>query len=127
MKNKEHDLQAAFIDWCGWKQIKVFAIPNASKWFGKIPKTRTSSPFALLKWLEAEGLEKGVPDLFIPYVRKVGTQIKGGLFIEFKNEEGKASREQMDWLNFLSEEYLTVMVRTTEDAIGFTQHYLGIK
>lgn len=56
--NEEHYEQTAFVKWfrSRYPEVRIFAIPNG---------THIASINARM-WQKAEGLESGVPDLFIP-------------------------------------------------------------
>lgn len=99
----EHSQQAAFFCWAQknlekFPELKfMFAIPNGGE-RNKVTATR----------LKAEGVKRGVPDVFLPVQRK-GC---GGLWIEFKRpgtetqKEGRLSPEQQAFKNFAhSEKY----------------------
>lgn len=89
----EHYEQCLFIQWMRrtYPKARVFAIPNGG--------ARSLSVGVALK---AEGVSKGVPDLFIPAWR---------LFIEMKRSNGgRMSAEQKDWKRYLEEYEYTVFV-----------------
>ena len=106
----EHDEQVAVVRWCAWRSIPVFAIPNG----GYRPK-------ATAKRLKDEGVEPGVPDLFIP-VSKHG---KHGLFLEMKDRRGAKPRpEQMEWLELLDRNgYVAAWARGADAAIELIERY----
>lgn len=54
----EHDEQVAVVRWLRWKGILHFAVPNAAK-----------RSYKLAAYLEAEGVQAGVPDLILPAQR----------------------------------------------------------
>lgn len=60
---------------------------------------------------KAEGLKKGVPDIFIPVPKLLQDNLWcHGLFIELKVGDGKTSAEQNDWLDNLTRQgYKTVV------------------
>lgn len=96
----EHEVQREFIKW--FRQtfvgVRIFAIPNG----GHRSKTQAMK-------LKAEGVSKGVPDLFCPALY---------LWIEMKREHGGiVAPEQRDWLNYLNElGYTAIVARGLEDA-----------
>ena len=59
--------------------------------------------------LKAEGVRKGVPDIFIPEWR---------LWLEFKRVKGgKLSPEQKDWIDYLNGcGYIAIVVNGFDDA-----------
>lgn len=86
----EHDEQCSVITWFDiqYKQYKerLFAVPNAAK----------RSP-QLANYLKAEGLRKGVLDLWLPIKRGEYS----GLVIEMKFRKNKLTPEQKEWIAFL--------------------------
>lgn len=91
--NSEHLQQAALIDWTNRPEIKekypllqwLYAVPNGG-----------DRAMAVAVKMKAEGVKKGVPDLFLPVPRK-GYH---GFFIEMKYGNGKTSKEQSEFLEF---------------------------
>lgn len=79
----EHVEQREFVAWVRktYPDYKIFAIPNGG--------LRNISTAARLK---AEGASAGVPDLFVPALK---------LFIEMKDESGRASEKQVEWMEYL--------------------------
>ena len=96
----EHEVQREFIKWFrqNFINIRIFAIPNGG-YRSKIQAMK----------LNAEGVSKGVPDLFCPELY---------LWMEMKPEKGGiVSPEQRDWLNYLAEiGYATIIGRGLDDA-----------
>ena len=97
----EHDHQVEIFRWCDLHKRKypelqkLFAVPNAGKRTGRQGK-----------WMKAEGLKAGVPDMCLPVAR-------GGfhaLFIELKKTKcaksaaGTIKPNQAAWLDALNEE-----------------------
>jgi hypothetical protein len=83
MKRSEHVEQREFVSWVRKNSPhKIFAIPN-----GGLRNITTAAK------LKAEGASAGVPDLFVPALR---------LFIEMKDESGRATEKQVEWLEYLS-------------------------
>ena len=107
MKDIEHREQVKFVAWVetNYPEHRIFAIPNGGK-RGKVQAMK----------LKREGVRRGVPDLFIPSLK---------LFIEMKKPEGgRVSKEQKDWLK-----YLTVYNYNAVVANGFEQAkflFLGV-
>lgn len=83
MKSKEHDLQAACVKWFSLQYPQydrmLFAIPNGGH--------RNLGTAARLK---AEGVKRGVPDLFLS-VPRAGYH---GMYIEMKYGENKLTKDQ---------------------------------
>lgn len=96
----EHEIQREFVKWFRqtFKGVRIFAIPNGG-YRGKSQAMK----------LKAEGVSKGVPDLFCPELY---------LWIEMKREKGGiVSPEQKDWLEYLGTVgYKTMVCRGLEDA-----------
>ena len=81
----EHQEQKLFVKWfeLQYPKVKIFAIPNGGN--------RNVITATMLK---AEGVRKGVPDLFIP---------EWLLWIEMKRVKGgKLSPAQSDWIDYLN-------------------------
>ena len=81
----EHQEQKLFVKWfeLQYPKVKIFAIPNGGN--------RNVITATMLK---AEGVRKGVPDLFIP---------EWLLWIEMKRVKGgKLSPEQSNWIDYLN-------------------------
>ncbi len=74
--------------------------------------------------LKAEGVKKGIPDLFLP-LAKNGYH---GLFIEMKIEGGRASKEQKEWIEKLNANgYRAVICVGYKTAIEELKNYAGIE
>lgn len=72
--------QEAVIEWCDWKHIPIFAIPNGGK--------RDAREAAHMK---RQGVRAGVPDLCVPVARG-GFH---GLYIEMKVGKNKPTDKQL--------------------------------
>ena len=71
--------------------------------------------------LKAEGVRRGVPDLFLAFPRHGYS----GLWIEMKSSKGKVSPEQHQWLKALQEVgYEVKIAYSAEEAIGALTRYL---
>ena len=97
----EHLEQAMLVSWFRKNyhpEHRIFSIPNGG--------ARSAMSGMAMK---AEGLTKGVPDLFIPSIK---------LFIELKKVKGgKLSVEQKDWLYYLNSiGYIAIECKGFEDA-----------
>ena len=80
----EHDEQVGFINWFRVKypQVLIFAIPNGEK-----------RAITVAKRLKAEGVVRGIPDLFIP---------QWTLWVEMKRiSGGRLSPEQKAMIQYL--------------------------
>lgn len=113
----EHDEQAQFIrmvDAAYPREIAVllFAIPNGGK---RAIKTARD--------MKAEGVRKGVPDLFLAYPHKG----YAGLFIEMKRRKGgRVSDAQKAYIEALrGHGYAVVVCRGCDEAFDALTAYLG--
>jgi hypothetical protein len=74
--------------------------------------------------MKAEGVKKGIPDLFLP-LAKNGFN---GLFIEMKIEGGRASKEQKEMIEKLNTNgYRAVVCVGYKSAIEELKNYAGIE
>ena len=113
----EHVHQLTLIKWFDREYPalsgRIFAIPNGG--------LRNISVAVKLK---LEGVRPGVPDLFLPYP----SNGYHGLFIELKNEKGRPTKEQIDWVEYLSASgYKAEIVYGWIEASEFIADYLSKK
>jgi hypothetical protein len=90
---KESEEQAFFVGWfrARFPKVRIFAVPNGGK---RHP--------VVANQLKAEGVESGVPDLYIPAWR---------VWIEMKRQKGGTVKpSQKDWLEYLESIGDTTMV-----------------
>lgn len=96
----EHDEQAALFRWLEANSGKhpyfklAFAIPNGG-----------ARNLFVAKKLKAEGVKRGVPDIFIPCPTKLNKQDEHtchGFWIEMKSKKGRISPEQEYWAHKLT-------------------------
>lgn len=96
----EHHEQSGFVHWFRHKfpRVLIFAIPNGEH-----------RSVSVGKRLKAEGVVRGIPDLFIPAL---------GVWIEMKRVEGgRLSKEQRETIRYLESIGHTVIVgRGAQDA-----------
>ena len=130
MRQDEHELQKACVNWFGYQypQYKdlLIAIPNGGK---RHVKTAAK--------LKAEGGNAGVPDLFLAAPvgykveangRKIIEHLSAGLWIEMKTPKGVIRDSQQKYLDRLSEfGYSTVVCRSFEEFTKSIETYLGLK
>lgn len=88
-----------------YPEVRIFAIPN-----GGYRHKRTADN------LKAEGVKKGVPDLFIP---------AWNLWIEMKRVKGsQTSKEQKDWIEYLNSiGHTAVICKGYEEALKACEEY----
>jgi hypothetical protein len=89
----EHDEQVGFINWFRSKypDVLIFAIPNGEK-----------RAISVAKRLKAEGVVRGVPDLYVP---------TWNLWIEMKRVSGgRLSPDQKAMINYLENIGNTVII-----------------
>lgn len=104
--------QRNVIIYCAYAGIPVFAIPNG----GSRDRREAAR-------LTAQGVKKGVPDLFIP--RAAGKF--HGLFIEMKREKGgRLSPDQAEWIALLRREgYAAYACAGFDNARAVIDRYLA--
>lgn len=112
----EHQIQSAF-----FSQVKIdpffkpyqrliFSIPNAAK-----------RSYALARYMQAEGLTAGVPDVFVA----IPKGIYHGLFLEFKAGKNKLSGFQELFIeNARRNGYYVLVCYSCEEAIAGLRSYL---
>lgn len=112
----EHRIQVALFQWARFSTGRypalklLFAIPNGG---ARDPVTGAR--------LKAEGVKRGVPDVFLP--QPVGAY--HGLFLELKAEGGRPSPEQREWLLRLRHRgYGAAIAQGLEEAIEALTRYL---
>jgi hypothetical protein len=116
----EHDQQVALFEFVARFGVRLpelrllFAIPNGG----------ARHPVVAVK-LKAEGVRRGVPDIFLPIPRN-GSH---GLFLELKNgTKGRVSSEQREWLADLDTQgYATAVARDWTAAARLILVYLGAR
>lgn len=104
----EHDEQVAFVKWfrLQYPPIRIFAIPNGIR-----------SSFSQARKAKAEGMQSGVPDLFIPQYN---------LWVEMKRTKGSTtSPEQKDWHYYLQEhcEHTVILAKGCDEAVRKTLEF----
>ena len=89
----EHDEQKGLVNWfrSNFPSVLIFAVPNGEK-----------RSISVAKRLKAEGVVRGVPDLFVP---------EWNLWIEMKRQNGgRLSAEQKDMIEYLQRIGHTVII-----------------
>lgn len=111
----EHHEQSGFIHWFRhkFKGVLIFAIPNGEH-----------RSISVAKRLKAEGVTRGVPDLFVP---------EWHLWIEMKRQSGgRLSKDQRNMMSHLESIGYTVIVGkgardASEKVLEYTKAMLGEK
>ena len=102
-----------------WAAQNVLKYPQL-KWLVHIPNGGSRHIREAVE-LKAQGVKAGIPDLMLPYP----TKYFAGLFIELKAGKGKTSKEQDEWLQYLSSVgYMTSVQWTWEGAKDLIVDYL---
>ena len=110
MKITERDEQIAVIQYCDYKKIPIFAIPNGG-----------SRHIIEAKNLKREGVRAGVPDLCIPLMRGG----YGGLYIEMKSLTGRPTELQKEWQQLLIKNgYLSAICKGFNEAKKTIDDYI---
>lgn len=110
MKRSEASEQIAVVEYCAYRRIPIFAIPNGG--------TRNRIEAANLK---RQGVKAGVPDLCVPVARN-GYH---GLYIEMKYGRNKTTPDQDKWLVYLNRAgYLAAVCYGYEEAVKTLNDYL---
>lgn len=104
--------QEAVVEFCTWRRIPVFHIPN-----GGYRNPREAAK------LKAQGVKPGVPDLCIPVARG-GYH---GLYIEMKVGKNKPTEHQEKWLKLLNEQgYKAIVCYGALNAICAIKRYVAL-
>ena len=118
----EHAEQTTLISWFDRTYVslkgRMFAIPNGAQLAGTIAQRAKQ-----VNKLKAEGMQVGVPDLFLP----VPCGGYHGLFIEMKRLKGSVtSADQKEWHAYLNGSgYLCVVCKGHEVAISLITEYMS--
>lgn len=116
----EHMEQATLISWFkrACPRLRMFSIPNGAHLAGTVQQRSKQ-----VNKLKAEGMETGVPDLFLP----TASGSYHGLFIEMKRTKGSVtSKEQKRWHEYLnSQGYLCVVCKGFGEAKEVIECYLA--
>jgi hypothetical protein len=112
MKNAEHDIQVACINWFRYQYPKylIFAIPNGGQ-----------RNVIVASKLKSEGVLSGVPDICIP----IANNGFHGLYIEMKAGKNKPTDNQLTIMDKLSNEgYKCELCYSTDEFIKIVTEYL---
>jgi hypothetical protein len=132
MTPSESQIQQSIISWARWHEKKypeltmLIKIPNEGK-----------RSWVKGKQMKAEGLKKGVSDLFLAYpIKKSVLSSKtganqyfyAGLWLEVKKPMEKPTKEQQEWLSDCKEVgYQAEWCDSVDGGIDIIKEYLGIK
>ena len=126
MEKKNYDghsrLQSACVKWFRYQHSDIkdllFSIPNG------IPLANKNVRTKIYKKLKEEGLQPGVPDLFLA----VGSSIYNGMFIEIKSKKDRLRKKQVDMIRALEQQnYKCVVVRSLDEFMEVIKEYLSIR
>lgn len=113
----EHDTQVAFFYAVRFMENRHPEL----KWFHAIPNGGQRNKAVAAK-LKAEGVQRGIPDSFLPYPANG----KNGLYIEFKNGTNKLTPEQKEFLETAEQNgYAVGVAYTADEALKILEDYLG--
>ena len=122
----EHDEQVKVFEWAEITSLKfpalkmLLAIPNGAFYGGH---------WSVANKMKAEGVKKGVPDIFLPVVMQrseLAYEVDSGLWIEMKAGKNKPSEQQKWWLEQLEKQgYVTRVCYSAEEAIEAIEDYLS--
>lgn len=127
----EHDAQVQVFQWAElmsnkYPELKLLmAIPNGA-FYGT---GNNRGMWAIAKKMKAEGVRKGVPDIFlpIPVMDVANSYMKAGLWIEMKAGKNKPKEEQKWWLEQLDEYgYRVEVCYGFQEAVDVISSYLRI-
>lgn len=111
MKRSEASEQCALVEYCAYRNIPIFAIPNGG-----------SRNYYEAVNLKRQGVKAGVPDLCVPVARR-GYH---GLYIEMKYGKNTTTPAQDDWLNLLNREgYLAKVCYGYLEAVDLLKYYFS--
>jgi len=121
--NDEHSrIQKACVKWFKYqysdKKNLLFSITNG------IPVADKNIRIKIYNRLIAEGLQPGVPDLFLSH----GNSLYNGLYIEIKSKTDRLRKVQADMIRELeSENYKCIIVRSLDEFIEEINEYMRIR
>jgi len=121
--NDEHSrIQKACVKWFKYQykeyEYKLIKIGN------EVPIYNDELRIKLYNKFKAEGLQPGAPDMFLA----VGNYLYNGLFIEFKTENDRLRKKQVDVIKSLEEgNYRCVIVRSLDEFMEVIKEYLSIR
>lgn len=120
----EHSEQRMVIDWAERKQIEY---PELKWLHSSLNGIFIPAPPAIrariINHMKAEGMKKGIPDLFLPVARRD----YHGLYIELKRSDGgRVREEQNEFLEFAaSQGYYSQVCYGYDEAVETLEWYLN--
>lgn len=112
----EHQMQVRIVNWAKANE----GVCPLLKWMFAVPNGGKRNVGTAVK-LKAEGVKKGVPDLWLP----VRTAKYTGVVLENKVGYNKTSPEQREWITFLQEQgWLVKVCYNAAEAIEVLREYL---
>lgn len=121
MRDEEHKIQSGIIK-------AVEPIPEC-RWLHANPNGGYRSVVTGAR-LKAEGVKRGIPDLFLPVPRpKINNYMEWycGFYIEVKTPTGRQTKDQKEFEKFAVEQgYKYAIVRSTQEGVDEILGYLGI-
>lgn len=104
--------------------MKTVSHISECRWLHAIPNGGNRNPETGAR-LKAEGVKRGIPDLFLPVPRPWNGY--HGLYIEVKTEIGRQTNEQKAFQKECEKQgYRYALVRSTQEGIDVILSYLGI-
>lgn len=119
-KHEEEDSQKIIVAYC--RKLHIPILGSASGIY--VSDIRTAMRFKALAIIA----DKGQPDLFIPVVKKDenGNVLFSGLMIELKKKGGKATKEQLEWINYYNKNgYYARVIEGHDNAIELINNYIN--
>ena len=113
MRN-EHELQKACIQLWDWKLAAKYGQPKQALF--AIPNGGARNKITGAK-LKAEGVRKGIPDLFLSVPSIPGWECYNGMYMELKVGRNKLSPEQLEFKDYCQKEdfYRFMIIRTVDE------------
>ena len=118
----EHDEQVALF---AWAELQEAAHPELRNLFA-VPNGGARHP-AVAAQMKAEGVRRGVPDVFLAVMRRGNDgRTWGGLFVEMKRKPNKPTPEQEEWIARLrASGYMAVVCYGAAEAQQCIMAYLA--
>jgi hypothetical protein len=116
-RNEEHQIQTAIIRWARLNENRIPAL----RWLYAVPSGGHRHVAVAVK-LKAEGVRRGIPDLFLPYPAN-GLH---GLYVEVKTDKGRLTPEQAEFMAYAIERgYGYKVVRSCQEFGDAVCGYVG--